>query len=79
MSLGRVLLVEDEDSLRQLLAKYLTRIGYEVDAAENAEDASSMLEGVPGGYVLMLADLTLPGMPGDGQAVGKSAGAGFEQ
>lgn len=65
MSLGRVLLVEDEGSLRQLLAKYLTRLGYQVDAAESAEEALTLLDPGPSGHLLVLADLTLPGMPGD--------------
>lgn len=61
----RILLVEDEDSLRQLLQKYLSRLEYDVDAVASAEEALAVLEQQPDRYSLLLADLTLPGMPGD--------------
>ena len=65
MSATRVLLVEDEDSLRQLLEKYLSRLGFQVDAAATGEDAWSLFERQPSGYTLLLVDLSLPGMSGD--------------
>lgn len=61
----RILLVDDEESLCQLLAKYLSRLGYEVDTALSAEDALEMFERDPNAYALLLADLSLPGMRGD--------------
>jgi len=65
MSVMRILLVEDEDALRQLLAKYLVRLGYEVDAAPSAEAAWTLFEQNGDVFSLLLVDLTLPGMSGD--------------
>jgi two-component system, NtrC family, response regulator HydG len=65
MTAMRVLLVEDEEVLRQLLEKYLLRIGYEVDTASSAEAALLLFNVDRDGYNLILADLSLPGMHGD--------------
>ena len=64
----RVLVVDDEEALLQLLQKYLTRLGYEVDIALSAEEALPLVEREPGRYELFLIDLTLTGMPGDALA-----------
>lgn len=61
----RVLLVEDEEILRQLLEKYMLRIGYEVDTAGSGEAALTLFHADPEAYHLILADLSLPGMRGD--------------
>jgi DNA-binding response OmpR family regulator len=65
MTATRVLLVEDDDALRPLLEKYLSRLGFQVDTAISAEDAWALFEREPARYPLLLVDLTLPGMPGD--------------
>lgn len=58
----KVLVVDDEKMIRNLLRKALTREGYEVSCAENAEDALKIL-GKETIYVMFL-DLKLPGMNG---------------
>jgi DNA-binding response OmpR family regulator len=59
----RVLLVEDDESLRRIVARHLRGQGYEVDEANSAEAAASALEaGVRPGAVLL--DLNLPGDTG---------------
>ena len=65
MKAARILLVEDEEALRQLLAKYLVRLDFEVEATPNAEEAWNQFSRDPAHYSLLLIDLTLPGMPGD--------------
>ena len=65
MSVARLLLVDDEAPLAELLKKYLERLGYEVDAFNSAEDALARFESSPGQYSLVLTDLTLPGMNGE--------------
>ncbi len=65
MSKGRILLVEDEESLRLLLSKYLNRIEFEVDSCGSAEEAWEQYSADPTRYALLLVDLTLPGMRGD--------------
>jgi DNA-binding NtrC family response regulator len=56
----RILVVEDEVSLIQLLEKYLRRLGYEVDAYSASKDALARFEAAPRSY-----DLGMPDIPGD--------------
>ena len=58
----RVLVVDDEASIRDLLSKTLALAEYEVDTAA---DATSALDRVrTGSYDLLIADLKMPGMDG---------------
>ncbi|MEA2631197.1 MAG: hypothetical protein QOE66_1416 [Chloroflexota bacterium] len=59
----RVLIVEDDESLRQIVSRHLRAAGYHVDEASSAEDAASAIEGGlrPG---VVLLDLNLPGDTG---------------
>ena len=58
----RVLLVDDEPSLREPLAEYLTRQGFVVSQAEDAAKARSLLlEETPD---LVLVDIMMPGEDG---------------
>jgi DNA-binding NtrC family response regulator len=61
----RILLVEDELPLLQLLEKYLTRLGFEVEAFSQALHALDAFTAAPGRYDLVIADLGIPDMPGD--------------
>jgi CheY-like chemotaxis protein len=59
-----ILLAEDDDDLRELVAHLLERAGYEVRQACNGQEALSALEGplpMPG---LVLLDLMMPVMSG---------------
>lgn len=62
---ARILLVDDEAPLLDLLKRYLERLGYEVDACLNSEAALALFEQDPSRYVLVLTDLTLPGIDGE--------------
>jgi two-component system, NtrC family, response regulator HydG len=59
---GRVLIVEDEEIVRQLLTSLLREEGYNVDAVPTGEDALKALDREL--YDLVLLDLNLPGMHG---------------
>jgi two-component system, NtrC family, response regulator HydG len=59
---GRVLIVEDEEIVRQLLTGLLREEGYDVDAVSTGEDALKALDREL--YDLVLLDLNLPGMQG---------------
>lgn len=59
---GRVLLVEDDSSLRSLLAEELTDAGFDVLAVANAEAAWPHL--ATGEVRLVISDLRLPGIDG---------------
>lgn|SRR5487761_1899074 len=65
MGSGRILLVDDEAQLLELLKRYLERLGYQVDACLTSEDALQSFDAEPGRYALVLTDLTLAGMSGD--------------
>ena len=54
----RLLVVEDEQSLREGIAKKLRLSGYEVDACEDGEEALDILASEQ--YDLILLDLSLP-------------------
>lgn len=58
----KVLLVEDADSLREVLASIISQEGYAVDAFPNAESALESLK--KNSYACILADFKLPGKNG---------------
>lgn len=62
---ARLLLVDDEAPLLELLKRYLERLGYEVEACLTPAEALKAFEADPTRYALVLTDLTLPGMTGD--------------
>jgi excisionase family DNA binding protein len=59
---SRVLVVDDEASIRDLLAKTLALAEYDVDTSPDASTALGRLRG--GDYDLLIADLRMPGMDG---------------
>jgi len=65
----RVLVVDDEASIRDLLAKTLTMSDYDVDTAPDGRSALERMRMYP--YDLLITDLRMPGM--DGLAVIREA------
>jgi DNA-binding NtrC family response regulator len=61
----RLLVVDDEAALLQLLRRYLERLGYRVDTAATAEDALTQFSASPNDYAAIVTDMTLPGMNGE--------------
>jgi DNA-binding NtrC family response regulator len=59
---GRVLVVDDEKEIQNLLHKLLTKEGYEVDVATLPEEAIKKIEAE--NYDVVLLDLMLPGVKG---------------
>jgi len=57
-----ILIVDDEESVRDSLTNWFTDDGYHVKAAENAKRALSILESE--NFDIILADLKMPGMDG---------------
>ncbi len=66
----RILLAEDDDSLRGFLARALERAGYEVKACADGEEAAAVLDQ---DWDLLLTDIVMPGM--DGIEVARQAAA----
>ena len=62
MKSARILVVDDEESLRRVMQVYLQRQGYSTDVAANGEEALRRLESAD--YQLMLTDWRMPGMSG---------------
>ncbi len=58
----RILVVDDEPSMRQMLAIVLKREGYEVALAENGRSAVAALERGP--FDLLISDIKMPDMSG---------------
>jgi CheY-like chemotaxis protein len=59
-----ILVVEDEDGVRRLIADVLRRQGYEVLEAENGVRALEVFEKSGDGVDLVLTDAVMPGMGG---------------
>jgi PAS domain S-box-containing protein len=64
-SKARVLLVEDEDDIRENTAELMRIMGYDVMVAASAEAALALLERLPD---IVLTDLQLPGLGGEALA-----------
>ena len=71
---GRILVMDDEEEIRDLLAELLTIAGFEVVAvADGAEALRSYQEATAGGngFDCVIMDLTIPGGMGGKEAIGE--------
>jgi PAS domain S-box-containing protein len=59
---AKILVVDDELAVRQLLKQLLTEEGHEVETADNGKDAFEMIKS--NGFSLILLDIKLPRMSG---------------
>jgi DNA-binding response OmpR family regulator len=59
---GHILIIDDEATLRQTLARILQQAGFEVTTAEDGEQGLSYIETT--GFDLVFMDLRMPGMAG---------------
>ena len=62
MKVVRILLVDDEEEIRRLLARRLSRRGYAVTAATDSDQALALL--AEGAFDLAILDFMMPGMNG---------------
>ncbi len=58
----RILIVDDDLSMRLLLAEYFRRLGYEVEERESAEEGFDLA--LSGRFDCFIFDVTMPGMSG---------------
>ncbi len=59
---AHILVVDDDDRLRDLLMRYLAGQGYRVSTAGNGADASVLMRGVD--FDLLIIDVMMPGLSG---------------
>jgi DNA-binding response OmpR family regulator len=57
-----ILLIDDEKDVRESVAQVLSRAGYRVETAENAEMGLAMLE--ENDFDLLISDIIMPGIDG---------------
>ncbi|MGJ8559465.1 MAG: response regulator [Litorimonas sp.] len=57
-----VLVIDDDDRIRDLLSRYLGRAGYRVSSAKDAADARAKMAGIE--YDLLIVDVMMPGEDG---------------
>lgn len=61
----RLLVVDDEPGIRQLLQMHLSRQGHLVVVAANGEEALRRIRQAPASFDVILSDLRMPGMDGE--------------
>jgi CheY-like chemotaxis protein len=70
--MARILVAEDDDTIRNLVVRALTEDGHELTAAANGAAALDALNQQNGGFDLLLTDVKMPIM--DGIALALAAG-----
>ena len=61
----RVLVVDDEDSIRRTLARFLGRRGHSVSVAAEGGEALRLVDEAEDGFDVILSDVRMPGLSGD--------------
>jgi two-component system, cell cycle sensor histidine kinase and response regulator CckA len=59
-----ILLVDDEDTVRRVTGRLLTRLGYQVRAAADGSEALRIVEEEGESFDLVLTDIVMPGLSG---------------
>ena len=71
----RILIADDEDSMRQLVARAIAMDGHEIVTAQDGAEALEILTREDGAFDLLLTDIQMPVM--DGIALALSAARDF--
>ncbi len=61
---GKILFVEDQTAVRRSIVRNLKECGYEVEEAENGEEALEVMTRNPGAYDIIISDVSMPIMTG---------------
>ena len=59
---ARILVIDDEEVVREFIRKVLAEAGHQVETVDNAQDALEMVKGKT--YRIILLDIKMPGMSG---------------
>ena len=62
--MARILIAEDEESIRRLVARALTQDGHDITTANDGAEALDVLARERGAFELLLTDIRMPGMDG---------------
>ncbi len=71
---GRILLMDDEDSIREVAREMLSNLGYEVELARDGTEAISLYRTARDSsypFDVVVLDLTVPGGMGGAEAIGR--------
>ena len=60
----RVLIIDDEDNIINLLREYFSQLGYRVMSARSGKEGIELFNGDPN-FDLVITDITLPGKDGN--------------
>ena len=60
----KILVVEDNEEMRQFMAAFLRENGYEVIEAADGEEGAQLYDSVSGGVSLVISDIVMPKMSG---------------
>ena len=69
--MAKLLIVEDDDSVRMFVSRALERAGHHIDVAADGAQGLEMIRAAKGGYDLVVSDIRMPEM--DGIEMAKSA------
>lgn len=72
--MSRILLVEDDDVARRLLADELSGAGFSPVCVDSGEAALAALDAEPGAFAAIVCDVALPGLSGP-QALARASAA----
>jgi two-component system, cell cycle response regulator CpdR len=73
--MAKLLIVEDDESVRTLAARALERAGHMIDIAADGAQGLALIRAARGGYDLVVSDIRMPGM--DGIQMAKAAASLF--
>ena len=61
---GRIMVVDDEETIRELVSSFLGQAGYRVETFANGTEAWQRLSSDPDRWDLLISDMNMPGMGG---------------
>jgi DNA-binding NtrC family response regulator len=73
--MARLLIVEDDDSVRQLAARALESAGHAIETASDGDEGLSRIVEADGAFDLVVSDIRMPAM--DGIEMAKAAAGRF--
>ena len=71
--MAKILIAEDDDNVREFVARALVHAGHEVTQAEDGGLAAEILQEQQGGFDLLLSDIKMPVMDGIALALNVAA------